>query len=360
MGKLTNNRFYLRMKVDFLVVGHGLAGSILSYRLKQAGKKVLILDQPSKNQSSRVAAGLYNPITGRKLVKTWMADYLFPEIKPLYKALELETGRQFLRETQIYRPFLSIEQQNEWMGKSAEPTFQPYIEELHQKSIHSGIKDPYGGVMLKNCGWLAIVDFLKAMELYHGEDLLKEEFDEDLLERKANGWSYKNLDFEALIFCSGLGAMKSRFFDWLPFAPVKGEILELKQNYEPDFIVNRGVFRVSLGNNLFRVGSTYTKHDLDLGPTEEGKNELIRRLSDLISESAEELISHKYGIRPATKDRKPFIGKHPAEEGVYSFNGFGAKGVSLIPYFSKVMSQHLLEGGKLEKEVDVARYFNYI
>ena len=74
----------------------------------------------------------------------------------------------------------------------------------------------------------------------------------------------------------------------------------------------------------------------------------------------EKIISHKTGIRPATRDRKPFLGKHPTEESVYIFNGFGAKGVSLIPYFSELMVEHLLNGNAIDSEVGIARYFNYI
>jgi glycine/D-amino acid oxidase-like deaminating enzyme len=154
--------------------------------------------------------------------------------------------------------------------------------------------------------------------------------------------------------------MKSSFFGFLPFAPVKGEILELKQAFCPDYIVNRGVFRVHLGNGIHRVGSTYSKHDLDKGATETAKKEILERLKGLVDLPVEEIISHKTGIRPATRDRKPFLGKHPKAESVYIFDGFGAKGVSLVPFFSKIMSDYLLGNASIAKEVDIARYFNYI
>ena len=76
------------MEIDFLLIGQGLAGSALGYRLKKAGFKIKLLDQPDLNQSTKIAAGLYNPVTGRKMVKTWNADQLFPEIEPFYQELE--------------------------------------------------------------------------------------------------------------------------------------------------------------------------------------------------------------------------------------------------------------------------------
>ena len=348
------------MEIDFLLIGQGIAGTALAYRLKQAGKKIRIIDQPTGNQSSRVAAGLYNPVTGRKMVKTWNADLLFPEIKPFYQELEEMTGERFLMEQNIYRPFLSIEEQNEWMGHSAEEGFLRYLEEIYTESQSPDLKDPYGGVLLKQSGWLKIPDFLEAMKSYFKEDLVIETFEEEELAFENELWQYKDFQAKALIYCNGLGAMQSKFFDFLPFAPVKGEILEVKQAFCPDYIVNRGVFRVHLGEEIHRVGSTYTKHDLDQGPTESAKSEILERLEDLVKLPIEGIVSHKTGIRPATRDRKPFLGKHPKAESVYIFNGFGAKGVSLVPYFSKIMCDYLLGKTSIAKEVDIARYFNYI
>ncbi|NVJ85152.1 MAG: FAD-binding oxidoreductase [Algoriphagus sp.] len=348
------------MKIDFLLIGGGIAGTALGYRLIQAGKRILIIDQASQNQSSRIAAGLYNPVTGRKMVKTWFADRLFPEIEPFYRQLEKETGSSFLRPETIYRPFISIEEQNEWMGNSSEASFEPYIRELVTESQADTINDPYGGVMLKNSGWLDIPTFLDAFRQKFSKYFLDHKFEEENLEQKGNVWVYGELEADSVIYCNGVSAASSKYFGNLPFAPVKGEILELQQEFCPNYIVNRGVFRVHLGDGIHRVGSTYTWHDLDLGPTERAKNELLERLQGLVDLPVQKIISHKSGIRPATKDRKPFLGKHPRLEGVYIFNGFGAKGVSLVPFFSKMMSSYLLESEPLMMEVDIARYFDYI
>lgn len=103
------------MEIDFLIIGQGLAGTAMGYLLQKQGYQILLFDNPAQNQSSRIAAGLYNPVTGRKMVKTWMGEVLFPQIEPFYKELEKLTGKQFLNSEKIYRPFLSIEEQmNGW------------------------------------------------------------------------------------------------------------------------------------------------------------------------------------------------------------------------------------------------------
>lgn len=347
------------METDFLIVGQGLAGTVLSFRLMQLGQRVVVYDTPERNQSSRVAAGLFNPITGNQMVKTWHADRLFPEILPAYRQLEKLLGRRFLIEKNIYRPFLSIEEQNEWMGKSAEPQFQGYFEKVFQHPVHDEVQNPFGGIMLTNSGYLDIPVLLDGFQKYlsdRGLIRLEEMVEDELEFAKGGVVKYREITAKAVVFCNGLGALKGNLFNSFPFAPVKGEILDLEQSFSPNEIINRGVFRITLSENRQRVGSTYSWHDIDQGPTERGKNEILEKLEKLVPIEVEKVYRHRFGIRPATKDRKPLLGKHPDFEGVYMFNGFGAKGVSLIPYYSKVMCAWMLNGVEPEKEVNLLRW----
>lgn len=348
------------MKVDFLLIGGGLAGLTLAYRLQQAGKVVQILDTPGENQSSQIAAGLYNPVTGRKMVKTWLADTLFEEIEPFYREMEKLSGEKFLHPSLIYRPFLSIEEQNEWMGKSSEEVYLPYIQAIHRHSQSLYLKDPEGGVLVKNSGWLDLPLFMKAMKAYFGSVYTVRKIEEDRLSYEEGRWIFDEIEAEHVVFCTGVQAANSSFFGFLPFAPVKGEILEVNQAFCPEYIVNRGVFRIHLGNGVHRVGATYTKHDLDCGTTAQAARELLDRLDGLVNVPSGHVVSHKFGIRPATRDRKPFLGKHPSVPNVYIFNGFGAKGVSFVPYFSKIMCAYLVKSSPIPAEVDIARYFHYL
>lgn len=345
------------MEVDFLLIGQGLAGTVLSFRLMEANKSFVIIDLPKENQSSRIAAGLYNPVTGKKMVKTWMADHLFPEIEPFYGRMEKVLDKKFLHRRNIYRPFLSIEEQNEWMGHSGDPAMEAYFEKIVTTPLFDEVQNPFGGILLKNSGFLDINTLLDNYTAYLISKgcLRQEKFEEERLGLDVKGVHYADIKAKAIVYCNGLGAIKSKFFSQLPFAPVKGEILDLQQNFTPDAVINRGVFRISLANGLKRVGSTYSWHDLDTGPTERAKIELLEKLEKLVKEKEVEVVFHKSGIRPATKDRRPFLGKHPQHDNVYIFNGLGAKGVSLAPYFSKMMIELLLEGNEPQKEVNINR-----
>jgi glycine oxidase len=350
------------MEVDFLLIGQGLAGTCLSYRLIEKGKSCLLIDLPQENKSSRVAAGIYNPITGRNLVKTWNADLLFPEIEPIFSGLERLLGVDLLYKKPIYIPFLSIEEQNEWMGKSGEPEYRDYLQSIKSSSYFNEVNDPFGGILLNRSGYVDISKLLDsyAAFLKNRYELLEEGFDEEKLVINTEGISYNNIRAKSIIYCNGVGSMRSKFFQDLPFAPVKGEILDIEQEFLPEEIINRGVFRISLPNGKIRLGSTYSWSDMDLRPTEGAKAELLDKLDKLVLIKEKKVIDHKTGMRPATKDRKPFLGKHPEYDNVYIFNGFGAKGVSLIPYYSKIMAKMLIYGTEPEKDVNPSRFFNYI
>jgi glycine/D-amino acid oxidase-like deaminating enzyme len=120
-------------------------------------------------------------------------------------------------------------------------------------------------------------------------------------------------------------------------------------------IINQGAFVIPLGGNTYRLGATYSWHELDFLPTEQGKAELVEKYQKLMKPSMR-ILSQKAGVRPATKDRRPFIGMHPEFENIGIFNGLGSKGVSLAPYFAKQFVDFLLNNKELHPEVNINRF----
>src|SRR5687768_7128475 len=107
-------------EVDLIIIGQGLAGSAVAMRALARGFQIRVFDQPSENRCSLIAAGMFNALTGRKMLKSWFADALFPSLHQFYQQVELLTGSRFFYPMPVYRPLLSIEEQNEWMGKSSD------------------------------------------------------------------------------------------------------------------------------------------------------------------------------------------------------------------------------------------------
>ena len=109
-------------------------------------------------------------------------------------------------------------------------------------------------------------------------------------------------------------------------------------------------------NGYFTVGSTYDRNILSFEPQASGIRDLKQRLSKLFKGSYR-IIDKRAGVRPATYDRKPFIGLHQKFKTLGIFNGFGTKGVSLTPYFASQFADYLIGQSEIDKEVDVQRTF---
>jgi glycine/D-amino acid oxidase-like deaminating enzyme len=122
-------------------------------------------------------------------------------------------------------------------------------------------------------------------------------------------------------------------------------------------VLNRGIFIIPLGNKMFRAGSTYDNSDLTWEPTEQGRRQIEDKLIKLISHPYR-VTGHRAGIRPATADRRPMLGRHPEYETLFLFNGLGTKGVSLSPYFASQLVDYMEKGITPDDEVNISRYFS--
>jgi len=342
---------------DYLIIGHGLAGTLLSQELIERGNKVLVLDLERDNSASKVAAGLYNPFTGRKMNKTWLANQLFATLPSYYQGVEQTLKTNILHDIGIYRPFFAIEQQNDWNAKSTDDSFIKMVSN-HPHSSHK-FKDEFGGLYLKNAGYVDVKGLIAA----HKNSLIDRGcyregvFHKSQLKLTNDKVIYDRMTFKRLIFCVGVSQQSLPYFDWLPFRPVKGEIYDFKLNVEVKTIVNRGVFILPKAKGIYRVGATYDWKNLNELTTESAKLELTEKMEALYL-GKHKVIGGEAAIRPATKDRRPFIGQHPKYTQLYVFNGFGSKGVSMIPYFSKKFADCLNTGQSVEKEVNISRYFS--
>jgi glycine oxidase len=344
-------------QVDYLIVGQGLAGSALAIQLIQRGKKVVVIDQPQKNTSSKIAAGLFNPVTGKKMTKTWLADVIFPHLHRFYEAAEKLTGQNFFHPMPLYRPFLTVEEQNEWMAKSADPTLTEYIETIFTASALPHVNDEYGGLMLRQSGYLDTELYMKAVHnwLLLTNSIWEGDFNNEDLKMHENGIFYKDWSASKIVFCQGEHTRFNPWFDWVPINALKGETLTVQTSFVPQQIINRGVYIVPSAPNEVKVGSTYNFQDSEPVITEKARKELEEKLDGLVNFQYE-IVGQEWGKRPTTPDRRPILGAHPKHPSLIIFNGMGTKGVSLTPYFSDVLARWMEGEGDLHNVVDVSRY----
>ena len=346
------------MKIDYLIVGQGIAGTILSYNLLKAGKSVRVIENDKRISSSRVAAGIFNPITGRKMVKTWCADWLFPALHEFYPEFEAFTGEKFFHPQDMFVPFDSQEKQNTWMANSAEDEYATYIKGFSKTLYKNELNAEFGGMIITGSGYVDIPLMLDSYRTKIDAQgfFVNDEFDFNELKLTDDGVEWKGIEAEKIIFCDGVGSSSNNpFFNWLAFRPVKGELLRVK--FEKNVFehgINRGCWILPQPDGTCKVGATYNNRELNHEVTEEARNTLLEKMEQL-THLPYQVLDQLTGIRPATYDRRPFLGLHPIYNQLAVFNGLGAKGISLAPHFAKHFTEVLLTGKPLLGLVDISR-----
>ncbi|WP_027001134.1 NAD(P)/FAD-dependent oxidoreductase [Hugenholtzia roseola] len=348
---------------DFFVVGLGIAGLAVAETLLQRGYRVLVMEQPLAGRSTAVAAGLFNPITGRQMVKTWKAELLFPKLHEFYTSLEKKIQTKFFYPTPLYRPFANQTIANDVLARAENTPLYEWADEKTMPSLP--IAQPYGGLWIKQAGFIHTEKLLEAYRLYLEQQFafLELHFQIDALEViKKEGkdyFSYQGLVAQKLILARGAFEKEEQLWSFLPFTPAKGEILDLqsKSDWHMDFIFNNGTWLIPQPDspNFFRAGSNYDHHDLSLEPTQKARLEITKKLADAMPIDFE-VRAQKVGIRPATRDRKPFVGEHPKQKNCFIFNGLGAKGTSLAPYLAQNLIDFIEGKAELDKEADIKRF----
>lgn len=323
------------------------------------GKKVLVIDRPSENVCSVVAAGLFNPITGKFLRKSWMAETLFPFLFEFYQEAELLCKHSFLFRFPIYRPFESAEEQNDWMAQSEGGAVKSFVKSIYA-SAHwpHQVHNPFGGLLIDQSGYLDVNHFLEGVRgvLIKNQSFLDERFHFPGLVVSSTNITYRTVEAGGIIFCEGARVSENAFFRWLPVKPMKGEVLTIEMNDHPAAIFNRGVYVVPSGGNRYNVGATYQHPPFAEGVTDAGKKELESKLVALLAMPYHG-VGGKWGVRPTSSDRRPMLGCHPVHRNVFIFNGLGTKGVSLAPYFANHLAGALNAEHEIMPQVNIQRFY---
>lgn len=343
----------------FLVVGQGLAGTLLTHFLTQAGQQVTLIDQDHAHSASIAAAGLINPITGRRFVKSWRVDELIPFAQATYQELEEQLGQTFFHPRGLLRALSSVREENDWLARSAEPGYSQYIQEpidLGTYQMHTQAAFGYGEV--RQSAQVAVPVLLKAYQKYALDKgmLRLELFDYQLLKPSESGVFYGDVFFDQVVFCEGQGAIKNPFFNYLPFRGDKGEALIVHiPNAGFSKILKNNIFIAPLGNERYWVGATYEPHYENDLPSAKGRHYLEQKLQELLT-IPYEIVDHWAAVRPTVKDRRPFLGIHPEFPQLAVFNGLGTKGASLAPFWANHFVQVLQKKLNLDPEVNIDRF----
>src|SRR6187401_67879 len=345
------------MVVDYLIIGQGISGTWLSYYLQKANKSFIIIGKDQPNSASRVAAGIINPVTGRRIVKTWMIDELLSFLVPTYEELGNELNVKSIEKKSLIdfhpTPQMKIAF-DERIKENADVLFHPKDQGQYQNIFNYDL----GFGEVDPCYVVNLIEILPAWrkKLLSNNQLLKEDFEITELKQTYAEINYKNIKAEKIIFCDGIHSSQNSFFKNLPFALNKGEALFIEAPGIPStHIFKKGMMLTSIQKDLFWLGSNYLWEFSDDQPTEQ-----FRKQTELLLRSwlkvPFKIVDHKASVRPANIERRPFVGFHPTYKNVGLLNGLGTKGCSLAPYFARQLTDHLIYKKEILPEADIKRF----
>lgn len=343
--------------VDYIIVGCGLAGIAFCEQLRLAKKDVVVFDNTSQH-SSRVAAGLYNPVILKRFTKVWNAKAQLELALPKYKQLEELLSVKLDYKLPVYRKFASIEEQNEWFIASDKPVLSDFLSTKLIKNTNTSIDAQFGFGEVLHSGRIHTTQLVTSYHEYllKENQLIQEAFDYEALDVNSESIQYKNIRSKYIVFAEGYGLSKNPFFNHLPLNGTKGEMLTIKApELKMDFILKSSVFIVPLGSDLYWVGATYEQQDKTYNITEDAKAQLVNRVRDIIN-CEFEIVDQVAGIRPTTKDRRPLVGSHHEHKNMFVLNGLGTRGVMISPFVALQLFNHIESGTDLDSDLNIKRF----
>ncbi len=357
----------------FVIVGAGIAGTTLALELWKRGCSIEVIDDGHETASSRVAAGILNPIVPKGVTLTWHANDLFPSVFAYYQnwinKWNVSTGTN-----QIFQyPFITIhktaDECKQWQKRYQHAIMKDWIEaaeipEFTKTGLAANLLEtPNGATLSKHCGRLDVAAFIqsaKAFLIEKGIIYIEEKLEYDGLGETAIKETilkkYPSQKDVGIIFCEGIKAINNPIFQGLFFDPTGGDILKVRiQGLPKETMFKRGLWLVPIGNDEWLAGSNFHKGSLTDIPNPEDAETLIAQLKHWIPYPIE-LQEHKRGVRPTVQNRRPYLGKSKHHDNCFIFNGLGSKGSSLCAWLAPMMADYICGVGELIEEVDIQRF----
>ena len=352
------NIYFCFMQVDYLITGQGLCGTWLSWYLTKENRTFIVIDKNEPITPSKVSAGIINPVTGRRMVKVWMAEQILSFAHEAYKEIGNFLGIPAISQKNLIDFFPNVHQRQVFLERIEEG--EEYLNSYpEQNQFNSFFNYDLGCGEIRR-SYIAHLDLLLPawrQQLKDNTQLREEDFYFENLVIKDQSIQYGNITAEKIIFCDGLSSFENPFFKALPFAPNKGEVLIVEIPDLPnEHIYKKGFILAPLqGMGAFWLGSNYQWSFSNAEPTKDFYEQAERHLKAWLKIPFK-ILEHKAALRPATLERRPFVGLHPHQKNIGILNGMGTKGCSLAPYFASQLVERLLYKKEITPEADIKRF----
>ncbi|QEC69672.1 FAD-binding oxidoreductase [Panacibacter ginsenosidivorans] len=346
------------MKVDYLIIGQGICGTFLSYYLKQQDKTVLVIDELQPFSSTKVASGVINPVTGRRVVTTWMIETLLPFAWESYSSIGKELNETIIEQknTISFAPSYQMKETYEKRMSEKDSYINSAGDNQQYKTFFNYL---FGCYSIEPTYLINLHPLLKGWrkKLFDSDGLLEESFDISMLGVHEDHVTYKNITAQKVIFCNGISTFEYTYWQNLPYVYNKGQALiaDIPGLPQTNIYKYGALSAVPWYDGLWWVGSSYENEFETTEPTAVFREGMIKELNSILNIPFT-IIDQVASLRPATLERRPFVGLHPQHNSIGIFNGMGTKGCSLAPYFAKQFADHLTHNQPLDALADIKRF----
>jgi glycine oxidase len=319
------------------IVGQGIAGTLLAAELERQGAAFHVYDAGPAGSASAVSAGIINPVTGRRLARSWRIAELLPLARETYRELETRLGVPLWREMRVRRWFRDDRERRIFAERCGSGELAPFLGAIEAD-----------GFWTEGAGHVNVPALLAATRRRWRERgcLSERAVDPRELRRR----------HALVILCAGADVAASPVFAGVPWRLVGGELLTISvPGLAENEILNRGTWVLPLGNGLAEVGATYVPDVKEARPTAAGRAHLEAGARALLDRPFE-VRDHRAGLRLTLPDQRPATGRSAVDPGWGVLAGLGSKGASLAPWLARQWWNHLSEGVPFDPEVDVSRF----
>jgi len=361
---------------DVVVIGGGIVGSSIAYRLISEGLNVTVVERDSiGNHASGYALGLLNPTNETGNIESLnyqsfamhkeMLDTIQDESGVDAQVLKMPHIELALEESEI--PYLKseVDRINEFPGFKS-----TWLEPAEIQKMEPRITDDlFGGTLVED------VIMLDSYNLTLATAQAAESKGVEVVLGEATGIIYEKdqavgvtlgdgqIDCDSVVLALGPWSGTSSL--WVdidvPIVPQKGEIIRVEGLNPP---LGAHFHGTALGSSCSVVqkadGATWlaaTSEDgtgFDVTPLSEASEALSLRGVRMLPElESHQLVLHTACMRPVAPDGDPILGKVPGKDGVFIATGTGGKGILMGPVIGKAMADLVMAG---ETNLDIAQF----
>jgi glycine oxidase len=363
----------MRSHSEVVIIGGGIIGSSIAYRLASDGLSVTVIERDSiGSHASGFALGLLNPTNETGNIET-LNHLSFNLHKQQLRTIQDESGvdarvltmphiELALEESEIPDLKVEVARINVFSGFKSS-----WLEPDEVRKIEPRItEDNYGGVLVEDVIMLDSYNLTlataQAAEARGVEYVLTEATGIVYEKDKAVGVTVGGNTIACDAVVLALGPWSGTASLWLdidiPIVPQKGEIVRVEGFDKPLGIHLHGM---ALGDSCSVVekadGATWLAATVENGtgfnvtPSGKALESLSKRGMRLIPElESHQLVLHTACMRPVTPDGDPIIGKVPGKEGTFIATGTGGKGILLAPVIARALAD-LINTGETDYEI---------